>query len=57
MTLEGNNIEELAGRGQNQAGRLSTWEWPIQQRQIAWKALKTALEYLAPDEHIINKLG
>jgi hypothetical protein len=30
-TLEGNKIEEWAGRGHNQVRRQSTWEWPIQQ--------------------------
>jgi hypothetical protein len=57
MNLERNKIEEWAGRGQKQVGRQSTWEWTIQQRKIAWKAWKTALEYIAPDGHIINKLG
>jgi hypothetical protein len=56
-TLECNTIEEWAGRVQKQAGRQSTWEWPIQQGPIAWKAWKTALEYLAPDGHISNNLG
>jgi hypothetical protein len=32
MNLEGNKIEEWAGRGQKKVGRQSTWEWPIQQR-------------------------
>jgi hypothetical protein len=31
MNLEGYTIEEWAGRGQNQAGRQSSWERPIQQ--------------------------
>jgi hypothetical protein len=55
--LEGNKIKEWAGRGQKQAGRQSTWECPIQQRPLTWKAWKTALEYIAPDGHISNKLG
>jgi hypothetical protein len=55
--LEGNKIEEWAGRGQKQVGHQSSREWSIQQRPIAWKAWKTALEYLAPDGHIGNTLG
>jgi hypothetical protein len=54
--LEGNNIQEWVGHVQKQAGRQSTWEWPIQQQPIAWKAWKTALGYLAHDGHIGNKL-
>jgi hypothetical protein len=57
MNLEGNKIEEWAGRGQKQVGRQSSRGWPIQQLPIAWKAWKTALEYLAPDGHIWNPLG
>jgi hypothetical protein len=56
-SLEGNKIKEWTGRGQKQAGRQSTWKWPIQQLPIAWKAWKTALEYIAPDGHIGNKLA
>jgi hypothetical protein len=55
--LGGNKIEEWVGSGQNKVGRQSTSEWPIQQRTIAWKAWKTALEHLAPDGHIRNALG
>jgi hypothetical protein len=55
--LKGYKIEEWAGRGQKQVGRQSTWEWNIQKQPIAWKAWKTALEYIAPDGHIGNKLG
>jgi hypothetical protein len=55
--LEGNKIDEWAGRGQNQVGRQSTWEWPIQKRPIEWKAWITALGYLVPNGHIRNKLG
>jgi hypothetical protein len=47
----------MAGREQKQVGRLSSWEWPIKQRPIAWKAWKAALEYLAPYGHIRNALG
>jgi hypothetical protein len=54
--LEGNKIKEWAGRGQKQVGRQSTYEWPIKQRSIAWKAWKTALEYIAPYRHIRNAL-
>jgi hypothetical protein len=36
--IKGNKIEAWTGRGQKQARRQSTWEWPIQQRPIAWKA-------------------
>jgi hypothetical protein len=47
--LEGNKIEEWAGCCQRQVGRQSTWDWPIQQRSIAWKACKMALEHLTPN--------
>jgi hypothetical protein len=47
--LEGNRIEEWVGCGKKQVGYQSLWECPIQQRPIAWKAWRTALEYLAPD--------
>jgi hypothetical protein len=47
--IKGNKIEAWVGRGQKQAGRQSTWEWPLQKIPIAWKAWKEALEYLAPD--------
>jgi hypothetical protein len=57
MNLEGDKIKEWEGSGQKQVGRQSIWEWPIQKRPIAWKAWKTALEYLAPDGHIGNTLG
>jgi hypothetical protein len=35
ININGNKIEEWAGRGQKQAGLQSTWEWPIQQIPIA----------------------
>jgi hypothetical protein len=57
MNLEGNKIEEWAGRGQRQVGRRSIWGWYIQQRPIARKAWKMALEHLAPDEHLWEALG
>jgi hypothetical protein len=55
--IKGNNIAAWAGRGQKQAGRQSTWEWPVQKRPIAWKAWKESLEYLAPDGYIGDPLG
>jgi hypothetical protein len=55
--IKGKKIEAWAGRGTKQAGRQSTWEWPIQQRPIAWKARKEALEYLASDGDIREPLG
>jgi hypothetical protein len=57
MNLEGNKIEEWAGRGQRQVGRQSTWEWSIQQCPTEWKAWKMALEHLTPDGHIGEALG
>jgi hypothetical protein len=54
MNLEGNKIEEWTACSQRQAGHQSTWEWPIQQRSIAWKM---ALEHLAHDGHIMETLG
>jgi hypothetical protein len=35
--VKGNKIEAWARRGNKQAGCQSTWEWPVQQRPIAWK--------------------
>jgi hypothetical protein len=55
--IKGKKIEAWAGRGQKQAGRQSTWEWPIQQRPTAWKSRKEALEYLASDGYIGYPLG
>jgi hypothetical protein len=55
--IKGNKIEAWVGRGHKQAGRQSTWEWPVQQRPIAWKAWKEALEYLAPDGDIDDPFG
>jgi hypothetical protein len=54
--LDSNKIEEWAGHGQKKAGWQSTWDWPIQKLPLTRKAWKTALEYLAPDGHIENKL-
>jgi hypothetical protein len=55
--IQGNKITAWAGRGQKQSWRQSTWDWPVQQRPIAWKAWKAALEYLAPDGDIGDPLG
>jgi hypothetical protein len=55
--IKGNKIAAWTGRGQKQTGRQSTWEWPVQQRPIAWKAWKAALEYLAPDGDIGDPMG
>jgi hypothetical protein len=55
--IKGNTIEAWAGRGHKQSGRQSTREWPIQQRPIAWKACKEALEYLASDGDTGDPLG
>jgi hypothetical protein len=55
--IKGNKIEAWVGRGHKQDRRQSTWEWPVQQRPIAWKAWKEALEYLAPDGDIGEPLG
>jgi hypothetical protein len=55
--IKGNKIAAWAGRGQKKYGWQSTWEWPVQQIPIAWKAWKEALEYLAPDGDIGDFLG
>jgi hypothetical protein len=55
--IKGNNIASWAVRGQKQSRRQSTWEWSVQQRPIAWKAWKSVLEYLAPDNDIGDPLG
>jgi hypothetical protein len=54
--IKGNKIEAWAGRGHKQAVCQSTWEWPVQQIPIAWKAWKEAMEYLAPDGDIGDPL-
>jgi hypothetical protein len=55
--IKGNKNEAWVGRGQKQAGRQSTWEYPVKQRPIAWKSWKEALEYIAPDGDIGDPLG
>jgi hypothetical protein len=55
--IQGNKIASWAGKGQKQSGRQSTWDRPIQKIPIAWKARKSALEYLAPDGDIGEPLG
>jgi hypothetical protein len=55
--IKGNKIAAWSGRGHTQSGSQSTWEWSVQQRPIAWKAWKAALEYLAPDGDIGDLLG
>jgi hypothetical protein len=55
--IQGNKITAWSGRGQKQSGRQSTWDWSIQQRPIAWKAWKSALEYLALGGDIGEPLG
>jgi hypothetical protein len=55
--IHGNKITAWAARGQKQYGCQTTWDWSIQQRPIAWKARKEALEYLAPDIDISDPLG
>jgi hypothetical protein len=55
--IKGNKIEAWEGRGQKQAGHQSTWEWQIQQRPIAWKAWKEALEYLSSEGDIGESIG
>jgi hypothetical protein len=55
--IKGTKIAAWTGRGQTQYVRQSTHEWPVQQRSIAWKAWKAALEYLAPDGDIGDPLG
>jgi hypothetical protein len=55
--LEVNTIDEWVGHVQRQVGRQSTRDWPIQQRPIAWKEWKMALEDLAPEGHIGEALS
>jgi hypothetical protein len=55
--LEGNKIEEWAGRVQRQVGHQSSWDWHIKQWPIAWEAWKMALEHLAPNAHIGEAMG
>jgi hypothetical protein len=57
INIQGNKITEWAGRGQKQSGSQSTWDWPIQQRPIAWKTWKEALEYLAPDGILTRRVA
>jgi hypothetical protein len=55
--IQGIKTASWAGRGQKQYGCQSTWYWTVQQRPIAWKVWKAALEYLAPDGDIGDPLG
>jgi hypothetical protein len=57
INIQGNKITACAGRGHKQSGRQSTWDWPVQQIPIAWKAWKSAQEYLAPEGDIGDLLG
>jgi hypothetical protein len=41
-SIKVNTIAAWAGRGHKQDGRQSTWEWPVQQIPIEWKAWKEA---------------
>jgi hypothetical protein len=41
-------IAEWARKGRRDAGRKSSWAWPVQQRPTSWKAWKLALGHLAP---------
>jgi hypothetical protein len=53
----GQRITDRARKGRRDAGRKSSWAWPVQQRPTSWKAWKLALEYLAPDGCVISQLG
>jgi hypothetical protein len=45
---DGQGIAEWARKGRRDAGRKSSWAWPVQQRPTSWKAWKLALDHLAP---------
>jgi hypothetical protein len=54
---DGQVITDWARKGQRDAGRKSSWGWPVQQRPTSWKAWKLALDDLAPDNCVIPQLG
>jgi hypothetical protein len=54
----GKNLKPWALKGQRHGTRKSIWEWPIQQRLIAWKAWKQAItEVFAHDGNMLQPLG
>jgi hypothetical protein len=54
---DGKGITDWARKGRRDAGRKSSWAWPVQQRPTSWKAWKLALDHLAPDKCVIRQLG
>jgi hypothetical protein len=54
---DGQGIAEWARKGRRDAGRKSSWLWPVQQRPTSWKAWKSALDHLAPEYFVIPQLG
>jgi hypothetical protein len=54
---DGQGIAEWARKGRRDAGRKSSWAWPVQQRPTSWKSWKLALDRLAPGNCVIPKLG
>jgi hypothetical protein len=53
----GQVIVDWARKVRRNAGRKSSWAWPVQQRPTSWKAWKLALDHLAPDNCVIPQLG
>jgi hypothetical protein len=54
----GKTLEPWVMKGQRQSTRKSIWEWPVQERPIAWKAWKQAItELSAQDGGMIQTLG
>jgi hypothetical protein len=54
---DGQGIADWARKGRRDAGRKSSWAWPVQQRPTSWKAWKLALDHLSPDNCAIPQLG
>jgi hypothetical protein len=54
---DGQGITEWARKGRRDAGRNSSWAWPVQQRPTLWTAWKLALDHLAPYNCVIPQLG
>jgi hypothetical protein len=54
---DGQGISDWARKGRQDAGRKSSWAWPVQQRPTSWKAWKLAQYHLSPDNCVIQQLG
>jgi hypothetical protein len=56
-TYDRQGITDWLRKGRYDAGRKSSWAWPVQQRPALCKSCKFALEHLAPGGCLIKQLG